>query len=598
MPSEQRYRAVPVSMYGLDGEAVVVVPAAGRASYVLPAEDARVLLATREFLPLSEHAQRIAAGTRAEMRSISDRLARLATAGWLKPFDAFVGASDAPPRRSVEPAVSWLTVPTRDRTEDLERCVRSYAGNARAHGRAIRVFVSDDGGRASPSCLTVLQEIARSFGLEVSYATRAHRQQYARLLSVRGRIPPQVVSFALLGDGWPGESIGANRNAILLRTRGDSILSVDDDTVCRPRLAPAPSRSDLDLRGDGDVSEVWFCPDRAAAQDAGRAADVDVFGEHAALLGRSLSAAARARGADTIRMDDACDHLLASLLSHRGTVVATMNGLAGDAAVHSFESFGLHDSLETRRRFVALRESGSPWRSREVIRQAPATTVSHGGHFMSTYVGLDNRTLLPPFMPSFRSEDRVFSETLGHCGDGVFYGHLPWTLDHSPGNARVEPSKPWETTRMADLVVALMASAGAAAGPGDIGSRLSRVGSQLEDWASAAAPEFGARLGAAVQEQIFSLVGQQEAMIRSAPELGERWAADVRTRMHGALKQLRRPNSQLATELSGRVPDGATSAEVQRFVRELGRLFRWWPAIVQTADELAAAGCVLGAALA
>jgi hypothetical protein len=49
---------------------------------------------------------------------------------------------------------------------------------------------------------------------------------------------------------------------------------------------------------------------------------------------------------------------------------------------------------------------------------------------MATALGLDNRYLLPPFMPVFRNQDGLFGLVLRKCFPDSSFAHIPWAVRH------------------------------------------------------------------------------------------------------------------------------------------------------------------------
>ena len=73
-----------------------------------------------------------------------------------------------------------------------------------------------------------------------------------------------VIEFALFDPEGCGMTAGANRNALLLHSVGDMVLSVDDDTVCSVAESPR-LRDGLALSSGANPTDFRFFPDREAA---------------------------------------------------------------------------------------------------------------------------------------------------------------------------------------------------------------------------------------------------------------------------------------------------------------------------------------------
>src|SRR5262249_43053237 len=74
--------------------------------------------------------------------------------------------------------------------------------------------------------------------------------------------------------------------------------------------------------------------------------------------------------------------------------------------------------------------------SRECLRVVHRATMSDRPPSHSTFLGLDNRQLLPPFLPEGRGQDVLFQLVLLLCFPDTLYARLPWALLHEPVDAR------------------------------------------------------------------------------------------------------------------------------------------------------------------
>jgi hypothetical protein len=588
------YRLAPASMYPLEGDAVLICFEADGSKEIMTRKEAELLAACQDFRTLEGHARHAAAiGAGQDVATLRESLAQLARASRLRACDDFLAPDVAGiPQAGPDDKLSWLVVPTCNRVASLVRGLESYLTNARAHGHALEILVADSAIDPEETCRLALRGVAASSGTRIAYAGYEQNARDSERIAHLGQIPLEVVKFALLGAGWAGENIGANRNVALLRTSGARVLSVDDDTVCRTLRAPIDPRGALALRGDVDVPEVWSYPDREAVLAAARSGDIDVVGEHDTCLGWRLPALVQQykRTGHGVAFEDACGHMLRSLLGGTGSIVATINGVAGDSGMYSGELLALHESPDTRRRLL---NSEASYRlmtaSREVIRQASTPSVSHGGHFMSTCVGLDNRELLPPFLPVYRSEDRVFGATVMACFENAFFAHLPWSLLHAPSGTRTYVPDPWSTVRVSDVLIALITSWCAGPQPRTPAERLRALGAELQDISRLPSADLQALVRIAVEAQLFEAIRHKELMLRRHDGQPHYWANEVRRQMYVAAEALRDPRYMLPVELVDHYGDEEAPARLRALLHDVGQLFEWWPSIVETAKHVSRA---------
>src|SRR5262249_19251163 len=130
----------------------------------------------------------------------------------------------------------------------------------------------------------------------------------------------------------------------------------------------------------------------------------------------------------------------------------------------------------------------------EMIRTVNRLTISDSAWCMATALGLDNRSLLPPFMPVYRNEDGLFGLTLRACFDGVYFGYLPSTILHAPMEARSystdEVLKSATKFRFCDLAATCIRSADFRLGMSGEKERLLALGKHLMELGNLALSDF------------------------------------------------------------------------------------------------------------
>ena len=301
--------------------------------------------------------------------------------------------------QSVGSRISWLAMPTSNRSALAGRACRSYAENMSHFGHRCGILVSDDSRDSAESTKLVefLSGLRGRSGFPVWYCGALEKGDFARRLCKGGAVPAEVVNFALFGRGASAPAIGANRNSILLHTIGSLVLSVDDDTVCDPGTAPGTERH-LVVAGHQNPSEVWAFHDFDAASHFVNPSIVDVIGEHAKYLGRPIrTIAAAAESEGTLgTLDGLCGHIMRSLARNLGFIRTTYNGSSGDSGWHT--DFGLValGSRSARSRVRNLNDRYQPCMgSRQIVRQALRPTISHTDYAtVAMCVGLDNSQVL------------------------------------------------------------------------------------------------------------------------------------------------------------------------------------------------------------
>jgi hypothetical protein len=160
----------------------------------------------------------------------------------------------------------------------LSRAVTSYVRNFRKFERKLACLVCDDSSeRAGQLTAKACEQLSRTLQFPIIFAGPNSKRALTKRFLIGGELPRDVVEFALFGGGYRGPRYGSNRNAVLLYTAGELVLSVDDDTECRPASPEAAHQSHpWFFRSDTDVTEFWFHPNRESTLGACEQRDVDV----------------------------------------------------------------------------------------------------------------------------------------------------------------------------------------------------------------------------------------------------------------------------------------------------------------------------------
>src|SRR5205085_2550473 len=139
------------------------------------------------------------------------------------------------------------------------------------------------------------------------YAGAAQKQRLAAALAKHAGVNEEIVRFALF-DSEGYESIGANRNALLLLSAGRLVFSADDDTECR-LFTSADTRS-LRIADEQDPTQFEFLPSREAAIARARGEQPDLLAHYERLLGHKLGVlAAQADGRGQLELGALCEHV-------------------------------------------------------------------------------------------------------------------------------------------------------------------------------------------------------------------------------------------------------------------------------------------------
>jgi hypothetical protein len=377
---------------------------------------------------------------------------------------------------------------------------------------------------------------------------------------------------------------GANRNFALLKTVGELMLCSDDDVD--PQLNWTDGgENPVRVCDDGDLAlETRFFPTRQAVLKELHTGPVDFLGAHERLLGATAAEIA-ARLPDETCLVGAPSRFASDVLRSRGGVRITLTGVAGDSGMPTGALF-LRACGGTRDRFLSTEDRyRQNRRGREIVRHVNRPTIAHAASVMTTTItGMDNRTVTPPFLPSFRSQDELFGRTLARLHQDMYYGHIPLALMHAAEMGRVYG--PLRTRRtVAQILGGVMNLISMPPGASDASQCLRTLGQGIVFYGSLSSGEFAEAVWALVTEQVNELIVMYEDLLTRYHGEPEYWADEVRTHIEALAADAAKPDFIVPQEFAGQPSQGLKC--LRRVVGLFGRLLSEWPDIVAASRTLA-----------
>jgi len=600
-----RYRSAVTHRVPLEPPSQLILAAGLKRPVILPAYQAELVCRCVEFKSLDDHARdrwndwvsaspsqlsrmlawsiggHASPATRGKMLAL---LARLADEG------LFV-TSDLPSslrREGTATDVGAIGFVTRNRPQTLLRSVQSYSRQQyRLNRNQPLIIVDDAGSEQEAQTRTALTTISRQRGTPTYYIPRSATEAYCRRLARVVGISSETLSFGLGGLDDMDCRTGANRNMLLLATAGMTLFSVDDDTVCCPAL---PSGANGGIRFDSDTEPrtFRFFRDMREALRSVRGADVDVLSEHGRFLGATPSACVRGCNDGSLEWaDDINARFLEQVRMDRGRVMVTMNGLVGDSGIGwptrllKLQGRSREECTGTEMAYAIA------CGTRTVTRTTDKVTLSDTVFCMSTFVGLDNRFVLPPFMPIGRGQDTLFGRLLRQCYPDGLVIFLPTMLLHDPAEYRSqsrEDVRRFYGYRMATIIGVIAASCHVDAPDG--ASRIKRIGRHLTDLASLSAREFGHAINLRLAEDFSQQLTHMQALVERYHGSPGYWADDVLAYVTAAREWLVAHKSFAPDDLGTPAHSDGARARFRDVVKMYGELLSSWPDIVQAARSL------------
>ncbi len=492
-------------------------------------------------------------------------------------------------------SIRWLAIPTSGRVFSLQRAMASYAANLHKFGHTSAVVVADDAADSNV-VIEALETLSAAPGTPpLWYMGVDDKNTFARLLAQKGDIPPDAIRFGIFGSGCSSRTVGANRNALLLHTCGENLLTVDDDTICRPNTTENTTDK-LTASGHMNPEEAWCFESAAACMTFGASASIDVLGAHETCLGSRVSQIVSCADAKRTlgELRYMCPHMLESLCVGTGNVRVTFNGARGDCGFHSDLGMIAHPGATGERlRRLEVNYHGV-LESRQIVRQAPQTTLCHpDSAAVAMFMGLDNSSLLPPFLPGGRNAESVFIRVMALCSDHDFAAHLPFTLDHDPPEGRRYAKGRDTIVRLTDLV----GRCASTWRPGTRSScrkeRMVALGRYLRQLGSMPSSDFAMFSRELITARNNSMIEWLSSTRAKANGSCPPWERDISERIEALAASTATRDFHIPVDLPVDSP-GPDIAPAQSIVRKYGELLEWWPAITERTSELKSNGVDAG----
>ena len=527
-----------------------------------------------------------------QLASVKSRLEAFAASGFLVSDEDLVRQckkTRAGPD-SDSPSVTALGMATRGREEILRRGIASYLDNGTRFGRSVEIIVVDDALEPNAQQRTheVLEGLKNERHAPLRYASRRDRAEFADRLAAYSGLPGDLIRFALLGREPNDRTTGSCYNSLLLDAIGSCYVVADDDTLCQ--VSPAPEQQNsLALTSQFDPTEFWFYRDRGSTFAAQTPADQDFFAIHESLLGRGLDACLPdAEGAASLDLDRMAPALDCRLRMRGGRVAATLAGIVGDSGVGSTGYLSVGPA--SRRRLLRSKQDYLAFvESHQLARAVTRPTVSEGFFCMAGNLGLDNRSLLPPFMPVQRGSDALFGITLRKCFRDGYMGYLPWTVRHDPPHQRTQPLADFMQNaarlRFSEIVRQLITGAPEASSEGDDPSGLRRLGGYLQQISSGNLAEFEDTVKTCFWRSHSEAIAEA-SKYRDDPEIPDYYRVYREQHRKTVREAIVSPAYFVPRDMEGLGSDEEVRRLVQSLIHEHGRLLEHWPDLIQATREL------------
>jgi hypothetical protein len=421
----------------------------------------------------------------------------------------------------------------------------------------------------------LLGKVGKKLDRPVWYVGSEEIRAFVTRLADEG-IPPEVPRFAL-GSG-DGSQLGAARNALMLQFPGEKIL------IAHSPVEPLTARFtegefSFDSRQDPWETEFFESTTEAAGCSF---ATCNAVEQNARFLGRLASEFATTD--DILNLEHIQPSFTESLVEGRSRVLVTTNGEAGR------DTHGTMWQLVNR-----YGPRARTWKhaafSRLVSRVTFTDTFLCGGSF----IGLDNRSVLPPFSP-IGNPDELFAQLLRFTVPNAVGACLPTAFARAEASPVPGCGSGWE---MNNFLSALLKSVSRHARVSEGGVAVRRAGRELSSMAGMMASEFVETLRLHFHQFIGSQILDIEALLKRSGSQPDSWVRHVTSHISHLSQLLREGNVMVPNDVSPGARFEDRVAATAQLTSRYGLLLEWWPDVVASAHHLklreVRLGCLSGA---
>ena len=332
-------------------------------------------------------------------------------------------------KQTDEPVVAIITW---ERPEMLERLLESMLTNCKTE-KFKRLFVIDDSRKAEniTQNQALVEKFASAFKVPLQYF--GLEEQQSLINGLVKRLPEHENSINFLTDQsrWPDQwTCGRIRNLALLVSCGFRLVVLDDDTICD---VFNPPQAKLNITFSDEPREAGFFTSEQDWTHQHQPINPDPINRHMQCLGLSFSEALNVLGQNHLKPAGLVNAtaLQLSQLQADSPVLITECGSLGCPGTSSntwlpyMEPGSLKQMLASQEKTTLALNNRKVWSGRNQPHFAPRSN-------MSQITGLDNRQMLPPYIPITRGQDRVFGYTVNFIFPSAVTLDYPWAIPHLP----------------------------------------------------------------------------------------------------------------------------------------------------------------------
>jgi hypothetical protein len=209
---------------------------------------------------------------------------------------------------------------------------------------------------------------------------------------------------------------------------------------------------------------------------------------------------------------------------------------------------------------------------------------------MANAMGMDNRSFLPPFFPILRNEDGVFGAIISKCFGEAYFGHVPYTVVHSPEQPRtflVGPAVAFAHSRFCDLLQACFESYGESLPVGQDNNRLIGMANHLIAIGNLSHDDFREYVSLAMLRRALTKYRAIETTLAINEDAPPYWRVDAKAALDHLERSVADGEYLKPVDLT-LPPDRANTIfeKSQHLLARFGYLLRDWPVLINAVQDL------------
>jgi hypothetical protein len=486
-------------------------------------------------------------------------------------------------------SAAWITC---DRSDSLMMSMESFIASHKKYGHAPAYKVCDDSVSAD-ACThnkARLAELAGRHAIDIRYAGIEEKKSFRDALVAETKVDgvsPEIIDFALFGDKSFGPTHGANRNAVLLSTIGEMFTSADDDVFCRI-AEPLEKKSGLACAELFTSDEMFPYKDRDSVLAAHPETECDLFAKHSKLLGKNAADIFSLKEFEKqISLSHVTPQMLRMLEDGKAKVRATIAGVSGDSGMYT-PRYIFRAKDKTRENLVSSHEMfASAFECREIYQSSGSFALASSTYFPGMHVGLDNRDILPPFMPVFRGEDTIYSMMLRYVHSDTLYGVLPQAIYHNPQTQRLFDKEEIFNVQpvFCDLMNFNIYWFGLTQRSTEAPERMKRLGMHLMEIGTLSNTDFEELMRLRWMSWAGNVIKDIESIIQQHDAQPEYWVDALMKYVHALSLYAEKGSFAVPKDLSNSRSGDITADAAKKFFFQYGKLLLNWNMIYEAAKR-------------